>query len=67
MKLRIGLYGYFEPLSWKDVFDGCLTGAQEYEEKEVVLIDDIQGDPESANGGFQHSSRRMWWHGLFCC
>lgn len=36
VKLRIGVYGYFNDLAWKDVFDGSLTRATEFEEKEVI-------------------------------
>ena len=41
VKLRIGVYGYFKSLVWKDVFDGSLTGATEFEEKEVVTEGDL--------------------------
>ena len=61
VKLRIGVYGYFKPLSWNDVFDGYLTGAKENEEKEVITEDDLQGFTEADDGKFQHYSRRVWW------
>ena len=35
VKLRVGVYGYFHELSWKDVFDGALAGAAEYEEEVI--------------------------------
>jgi len=36
VKLRIGVYGYFHNLAWKDIFDGSLCGALENEIKEVI-------------------------------
>lgn len=42
VKLRIGVYGYFWELSWKQVFDGSLYGALEYEEEEVIAEDAFQ-------------------------
>lgn len=65
VKLRIGVYGYFETLSWKDVFDGTLAGATEYEEKEVPLEDDLQGLHPTSDGSLQHSGCRLWWDRLF--
>ena len=41
VKLRIGVYGYYKNLEWKDVFDGSLIGASEHEEKEVIAKSDI--------------------------
>ena len=37
VKLRIGVYGYFYPIAWNDVFDGSLTGAVESAEIEEVI------------------------------
>lgn len=34
VKLRLGVYGYYLPLAWKEVFDGKLEGAAEYEYEE---------------------------------
>ena len=51
VKLRIGVYGYFYPLLWKDVFDGSLMGASEYEE-EVKAECDILSFPKSYAEGF---------------
>ena len=42
VKLRLGVYGYYLPLSWRDVFDGDLIGATENEEKEVIVEDGLQ-------------------------
>ncbi|GAI28162.1 unnamed protein product [marine sediment metagenome] len=42
VKLRIGVYGYFREMFWKEVFDGSLFGALEYEEKEVISEDALQ-------------------------
>jgi PRTRC genetic system protein A len=41
VKLRLGVYGYYLPLSWKEVFDGTLAGAVEHE-KEVMAADELQ-------------------------
>lgn len=46
VKLRIGVYGYFHDLVWKDVFDGSLNGATESEEEEVIPPDDLHSRPE---------------------
>ena len=62
VKLRIGVYGYFEELPWKEVFDGSLTGAAEYEEKEVIAEDDVQDFLESNASRVEPHSRRMWWN-----
>ncbi len=61
VKLRVGVYGYFKNLEWKDVFDGSLTGAVEYEEKEVIAESDIHCIPEPYGGELQHRSRRLRW------
>lgn len=47
VKLRIGVYGYFHTLAWGDVFDGYLTGATEFEEKEVITEGGIHCIPET--------------------
>jgi len=41
IKLRLGVYGYYMPLAWKEVFDGALAGAIEYEEEEVFGEDEL--------------------------
>jgi PRTRC genetic system protein A len=41
VRLRIGIYGYFHRLSWKEVFDGSLTGADEYSREEVSTANDL--------------------------
>ena len=60
VKLRLGVYGYFLPLSWKEVFDGALVGAVEHEEKEVIGEDELHCDaaggwwqPEDRGGGMR--------------
>lgn len=40
MAVRACVYGYFYQLRWKDVFDGVLTGAVEYEDIEEVIPQD---------------------------
>ncbi len=61
VKFRVGIYGYFKNLEWKDVFDGSLTGAVEYEGKEVIAESDIHCIPELYTGELKHRSRGLWW------
>ena len=65
VKLRVGVYGYFKSLEWKDVFDGSLTGAVEYEEKEVIAEGDIHCIPGLYGAELQHRSRGLWWDRWF--
>lgn len=56
VKLRIGVYGYFMALSWKDIFDGSLAGASEFEREEVINEHDLHrlygpDDKQSENTG----------------
>ena len=37
VNLRLGVYGYYLPLAWKEVFDGYLVGAAEFEE-EIITV-----------------------------
>ncbi len=60
VKLRVGVYGYFKRLEWKDVFDGSLTGAAEYEEKEVIAEGDIHCIPGPYDLELEHHSRGLW-------
>lgn len=64
VKLRIGVYGYFKTLAWRDVFDGSLAGAVEFEEEEVIAEGDLHCDPNSYAPALQHPScwlRWDWW------
>ena len=38
----IGVYGYFYSLCWKDVFDGSLTSAAEFEKEEEIKADGVR-------------------------
>jgi PRTRC genetic system protein A len=62
VKLRVGVYGYLKTLVWKDIFDGSLTGAVEYEEKEVISECDVHHIPEANGAELQHRSRGLWWN-----
>ena len=62
VKLRVGVYGYFYPLFWKDIFDGSLAGAVEYEGEEVITERDVCGYPESYGLELEHPGRRVWWN-----
>lgn len=61
IQLRVGVYGYFHPISWGDVFDGYLIGVEDWlEEKEVIYVDELHGDidgkhvcPENSRGGLR--------------
>jgi len=61
VKLRVGVYGYFHELLWKDVFDGALAGAAEYEE-EVISKSEVQGLAEAHGRGFPNLGRWLRWH-----
>jgi PRTRC genetic system protein A len=47
VKLRVGVYGYFKTLAWRDIFDGSLTGAVEFEKEEVITQGDIHCNPDA--------------------
>ena len=64
VKLRLGVYGYYLPLSWRDVFDGSLEGAIEHEEiKEVMVEDELPNIYLSPAAELPDYSGRLWWHG----
>jgi PRTRC genetic system protein A len=58
VNLRLGVYGYYMPLAWKDVFDGALTGAIEFEGEEVMPDDELQSDDGRQHGAPEN--RRSW-------
>ena len=62
VKLRIGVYGYFQELFWGEVFDGTLSGAAEYEEEEVMIEHAIQDILEKDGRGFKNPARWLRWH-----
>ena len=62
VKLRIGAYGYFKDLSWREVFDGSLTGALEYEKEEVICESDVQNLAEAHARREKNSGRWLWWY-----
>lgn len=67
VKLRVGVYGYFHPVSWGDSFDGYLNGVQEYEEQEEVIgEDELQGIAGEPEGWLESCGRRLWGHRWFC-
>ncbi|GAH75566.1 unnamed protein product [marine sediment metagenome] len=67
VKLRIGAYGYFKDLRWRDVFDGSLVGAVEYEKarEEVIPEDGLQDFVEANAHELKNPGRWMWWHRRF--
>jgi len=62
VKLRIGVYGYFKTLAWRDIFDGSLAGAVEYEEEEVKAEGDVYCYPQTHGLGLENTGRGMWWN-----
>ena len=61
VRLRLGVYGYYLPLSWQDVFDGCLVGALENEEeKEVIGANELQSIAGEFAGGLPPYSSWLW-------
>ncbi len=65
IRLRIGVYGYFDDLSWSEVFDGALEGAKEYLEEEVITQYEF---PDLCRAEFREekdSSGRLWWDRWF--
>jgi len=62
VKLRIGVYGYFKTLAWGNIFDGSLTGAVEFEEKEVIAEGDIHCKPDQYGSQLEYPGRRVWWN-----
>ena len=65
VKLRVGVYGYFHSLTWRDVFDGSLTRAVESEEEEVKTECDLHSVSRSDAKELQHSSGWLRWDRFF--
>ena len=65
VKLRVGVYGYFHSLTWRDVFDGSLVGAAESEDEEVKIEGDIHGITAPDAPELQHHSGWLRWDRLF--
>jgi PRTRC genetic system protein A len=63
LKLRVGVYGYYAPVLWGDVFDGKLglADAPPRREKEVPDFD-IHGGSEIGDSIREFFNRRLWWH-----
>jgi len=65
VKLRVGVYGYFQTLAWRDVFDGSLIGAVESEEEEVKIESDLHGITEPHAPAIQNHSGWLRWDRFF--
>ena len=65
VKLRVGVYGYFHSLAWRDVFDGSLVGAVEFEEEEVKIESDIHGITAPDAPELQHHGSWLRWDRFF--
>jgi hypothetical protein len=62
VKLRVGVYGYYAPISWGEVFDGSLVGAKEHNDREEVMAIELQSDDGESHPEVGHHGGRMWWH-----
>lgn len=61
VRIRLGVYGYFLPLAWKEIFDGSLVGATEYEEeKGVIDEDELRSDSLRPARELPHLGSRLW-------
>ena len=58
IQLRVGVYGYFYPISWGDVFDGYLIGVEDWLERKEVIDDELYGD---ISGQQDCSENRCGW------
>lgn len=65
VKIRIGVYGYFHELSWNEVFDGSLIGADEYSREEVIAEHDIPDILGADIPEVKHHIGRLWWDWWF--
>ncbi len=66
--IRVGVYGYFYYLKWKEVFDGTLYVAREPEYEEVLdddVHDTVGGQLEPADSPIENHSSGMWWNRWF--
>src|SRR4030042_3742660 len=61
VKLRVGVYGYFHSRTWRDVFDGSLIGAVDFEEEEVKIESDIHGITAPDAPELQHHGSWLRW------
>ena len=62
VKLRAGVYGYFYPLRWNDVFEGNLTDIVEFEKEEVTAESELPSLDAPDPGHIGHRSGWLWWH-----
>lgn len=63
-KFRLGVYGYFLPLSWKDIFDGPEYEFKENLPEEVITEIDIRYRPAFQQAEFPDIDRWLrgdWW------
>ncbi len=65
VNLRLGVYGYYLPLAWKEVFDGALTGAIEYEGEEVITGDELHSEAGGQPGPPENRGGWLWWNRWF--
>lgn len=70
LRLRAGVYGYFYPICWSDIFEGTLEGVDDLgdepdvidEEEEVIVEDELQSSADQQPGYSENRSGRMRWH-----
>ena len=61
--LRFGVYGYFHPISWGDVFDGSMIGVEDFiEQKEVIDEDELHSEIGGQLWSPENSSSGMRWN-----
>jgi PRTRC genetic system protein A len=66
VRLRVGVYGYFTPISWGDVFDGYLNGVVENEEEKEVIDDhELYGDAEGNVSRLENRGGWLRWDRWF--
>ncbi len=61
VKFRVGVYGYFMEVNWRDIFSGTIAGALEFYGEEVEKLDGIRGDPEAHGEQLEYLSRWLRW------
>jgi len=62
VKFRVGVYGYFMELRWKDIFSGTIAGALEEYGYEEVKTGDLCSEPGAACPKLENPGHRVWWN-----
>lgn len=67
VQLRVGVYGYFQPISWGDVFDGNMIGVQDFLEQKEVSEDELYSAVTGRSGSPENSRGRLRRNWGVCC